>query len=205
MSHIASRLYNYLTEDLNVANSGLKMVWERDLGNFFDEDEWDSLVKPMLKPMRDARSKLIQFKILNQLNWTPVKLHRAGISNSKACWRCKLNPGDMEHMFLTCPFLTTYWYKVMEKINKYLNLVLTPALCLLNSLDRDVTIEQKKALWLKAALTTSKRVILRHWRGKNNTTYTEWYAALSETALYERMIHKINGQLGMYEDIFDTD
>ena len=61
----------------------------------------------------------------------------------------------------------------------------------------------KKAQWLKVALTPAKRVILRHWAGGNNPTYTERLTALSETASYERPIYKINGTMHTYTEIWD--
>lgn len=205
LPRLVSLIYNYLTERINVANLGLQRVWETDLGKLFEEDDWSAIVKKMLKPIRDARSKLIQFKILNRLYWTPVKLHRVGMCNSNICWRCKQSPGDMVHMFLTCPSLTSFWQRIMRKINSTLNLdlTLTPTLCLLNYLDHNTKLDTKRTHWLKIALTTAKRVLLRHWKGQNFPTYTEWYTALSETASYERLIYKINGQLEEYESVWE--
>lgn len=157
-----SHIYNFLIERNSNINTGLKKVWESELNKKFTEQQWGIIVKQMLKPMRDACSKLIQFKILNRLYWTPVKLFRAKISNSDACWRCKQSPGNLLHMFIMCPILTSYWQKVMGKINSILNsnLPLTPTLGLLNFLDYKVQIETEKIKWLKIALTTARRVRL---------------------------------------------
>ena len=81
---------------------------------------------------------------------------------------------------------------------------LTPALCLLNSLKGHERIGLKKAQWLKVAITTAKRVILRHWAGGNNPTFSEWFTALSETASYERLIYKINGKIDIYTEVWES-
>ncbi len=88
--------------------------------------------------------------------------------------------------------------RVMEKINDSLDIsvVLTPALCLLNSLEGNEGIRGKKAHWLKVALTTAKGIVLKHWAGVNNPTFSEWFTALSETTSYEHLINKINGRIG---------
>lgn len=108
-------------------------------------------------------------------------------------------------MFLHCPNLTTYWQRVIEKIIDSLgtNISLTPALCLLNSIKGNERMNVKKAQWLKIALTTAKRVILRHWAGKNNPTYYEWINARTETASYEQLIYKINGKTDIYTEIWE--
>ena len=80
----------------------------------YEDNEWKELVKEMLNPMTYARSKLTQFKIINRLYWTPVRMNRAGLSHSNLCWRCQTEQGDMVHMFLSCPNLTIYWQRVME-------------------------------------------------------------------------------------------
>lgn len=133
-----------------------------------------------------------------------MKLHKAGIIFSNLCWRCKIDQGDITHMFLMCPRLNNYWRRVMEKINDSLGqeVNLTPALCLLNCLEGNDNIGRLQAQWLKVAITTAKRVILRHWLGQNIPTYSEWLTALSETASYERLIYKINGKLKVYLEVW---
>ncbi len=108
-------------------------------------------------------------------------------------------------MFLTCCSRTIYWQRVTEKINDSLgtSVVLTPALCLLNSLKGNEGIRGKKAHWLRVALITAKRVVLKHWTGANNPTFFEWLAALSENASYEHLIYKINGRIDTYREVWD--
>lgn len=38
-------------------------MWERELGISYEVEEWSRLTEAMLSPMREARSKLIQFKV----------------------------------------------------------------------------------------------------------------------------------------------
>lgn len=85
LTHLISLIYKYFTESINVVNSGLQRVWEIDLRKTFEEDEWGTIIKKMLKPMRDAQPKLIQFKILNKLHWTPLKLNKAGMCDVNHC------------------------------------------------------------------------------------------------------------------------
>lgn len=205
LPHLAGLIYHHLIEGFSGATTGLKAAWEKDISIIYENDDWNKIVKEMLKPMRDARSKLIQFKIVNRRYWTPVRMQRAGLNNSSLCWRCQTGQGDIVHMFFSCPNLATYWERVMAKINAGLGtrVKLTPALCLLNSLKGNVRIDRKKAQWLKVALTTAKRVILRHWTGRTRPTYCEWFTALSETASYEQLIYKINGKMDIYSEIWD--
>lgn len=108
MPHLAGYLYNFLTDEFNNLSDGVKRAWEKDLKTKFENNEWASLVKNMLTATRDVRSKLIQFKIFNRLYWTPVRMHRAGLSKSTLCWKCNLEKGDLVHMLFTCSTLKIF-------------------------------------------------------------------------------------------------
>lgn len=103
--HLAGQIY--LIDGFNGSTLGLKAVWERDLKIAFVDDEWN---------------KVIQFKILNRLYWMPVRMKRAGLSNSNICWQCYVEQGDVVHMFFNCPSLAIYWLRIMETISNSLGI-----------------------------------------------------------------------------------
>lgn len=86
-----------------VSTGGLKKVWERDLGVTFNNDDWSTLVEQMFLPMRDARSKLIQYKIFNRICFTLARPQVIGLIPSGLSWRCNSSQGDIVHMFFGCP------------------------------------------------------------------------------------------------------
>lgn len=204
--HLVGHLYSFLTEEDNEVNMGLKKAWEKDLETTFERNEWEAMVKNMLTAMRDARSKLIQFKIFNRLYWTPVKMHRARLSQSNLCWRCNLECGNLVHMLFSCPNIQVFWWMVTERIGQILgkNIKPTPTLCILNKLDTTIKITSQKLRWLKVALTTAKRVILRHWKSQEIPSYEEWFLTLAETASFERLIYKINEKLQLFNETWDS-
>lgn len=203
--HSVGYLYSFLTEEDNKVNVGLKKAWEKDLQTRFDRSEWDAMVKNMLTATRDARSKLIQFKIFNRLYWTPVKMHRVRLGQSNLCWRCNLEFGNLVHMFFSCPAIQAFWMRVIERISEILGEKIkpTPTLCILNKLHTTIKIRSQKLNWLKVAITTAKRVILRHWKSQESPSYEEWFLTLTETASFERLIYKINGKLQIFNEIWD--
>lgn len=62
--------------------------------------------------------------------------------------------------------------------------------------------DPKKQIGLEL-LSMCQRVILRHWKGNNNPTYKEMYSVLSEMAMFERLICKIDGLLTVYEETWE--
>jgi hypothetical protein len=76
------------------------------------------------------------------------------------------------------------------------------ALLLLNITNNIDRLRSSCLTWLKVSQTTAKRVILRHWREKDSSSFKDWYIALAETASYERLIYKMNGKLNIFSDIW---
>ena len=205
LPHAASFVYSYLITRTSTSTEGLKIVWERDLGVSFEDEEWNTLVEEMLHPMRDARSKLIQYKILNRVYLTPTRLRQMKLMPTGLCWRCNSSQGDIVHMFFSCASLNTFWYQVMGKISSSLGkeITINPSLCLLNKIDGIEGISPRHLAWLQIAITTAKRVILRHWKDTVSPSYREWYNTLAETASFERLIYKINDKLHVFSDIWE--
>ena len=137
----------------------------------------------MLLPMRDARYKLIQFKVFNRIYWTPLRLNIICLIESNLCWRCQSSTGDIIHMFSNCPSLHTFWQKVMKKTWDILGTAIPAnyALLLLNITNNIYRLRSSCLTWLKVSQTTAKRVILRHWRENDLPSYKEWYIALADS------------------------
>ena len=108
-------------------------------------------------------------------------------------------------MVFSCPSLTTFWQTVVEKISDNLgtSITINPSLCLLNITKYIKDFSVKHLKWLKVAITTAKRVILRHWQDSEPPIYQKWFNTLAETASYERLIYKINNNLDTFSEIWE--
>uniref|UniRef100_A0AAZ1XSB8 Reverse transcriptase zinc-binding domain-containing protein n=1 Tax=Oreochromis aureus TaxID=47969 RepID=A0AAZ1XSB8_OREAU len=68
---------------------------------------------------RELRSRLVQFKILNRVYWTPSRLHRVGLATDDACWKCQQGSGTLLHLLWGCSKVQDYWthiHTVVEKV-----------------------------------------------------------------------------------------
>ena len=85
LGHEASAYY---TMFLEASASGIvvsKTPWERDIGVSLSDEEWDEILGNGKKLSRELRTRLIQFKIINRIYWTPSRLFRVGLSESPKC------------------------------------------------------------------------------------------------------------------------
>ncbi|XP_064412981.1 interleukin-18 receptor accessory protein [Latimeria chalumnae] len=63
------------TESKLLFNKLFTLPWIRDLNLDINDDDKENFLRNMYKPLREAQLKLMQFKIINRLYWTPVKMN----------------------------------------------------------------------------------------------------------------------------------
>lgn len=86
ITHRAAMFYktfNRLQEDVC---KNLRIVWQKDLGCDFSDEEWLKILSNTGKYVREARGKFIQFKLIHRFYFTPSKLHRMGLLTNNLCW-----------------------------------------------------------------------------------------------------------------------
>ena len=80
------------------------------------------------------------------------------------------------------------------------NFTVNPALCVLGIID--VNLSSQKRAWVKLALITGCRIILRHWKSKERINIKEWRDEMSRVASYEQLIHKITNSLHKFQKVW---
>uniref|UniRef100_A0A668AAB0 Reverse transcriptase zinc-binding domain-containing protein n=1 Tax=Myripristis murdjan TaxID=586833 RepID=A0A668AAB0_9TELE len=125
------------------------------------------------------------------------------ISNDR-CWRCDKERGTLIHMFYECDVVHSLWGAVIQCINNALKVKLreNPALCILGILQRKIGLSQQLRLWVKLALATGNRVILRHWKSTEKISFKEWRDELTKIASFEQLIYKINNRLDIFMKVW---
>lgn len=113
--------------------SSLRKVWEEDLGGGIDEKIWKKITGSWYKISREIQTKLIMYKIIYRIYWTPCKMSRLTLCDTDLCWRCNRSEGALLDMFNNCYWNQNVWKNVIGCINKILNtkFVINLALCVL--------------------------------------------------------------------------
>ncbi len=200
----ASRFYDMFRRHQPPNYEGIKLSWEKDLGVPIDRESWEEAIKSWYTIARDMQTRLISFRILNRNYWTPVKMFRLGLRKNDMCWRCDKERGTLIHMLYECDVVHSLWVVVIQYINNALKVELreNPALCILGILQRKTGLSQQLCLWVKLALATGNRVILRHWKSKEKISFKEWRDELTKIASFEQLIYKINNKLDIFVKVW---
>lgn len=74
-----------------------------------------------------GRHRLINFKYINRVYYTPERLHRYGMREDSACDRCHFPVADLMHLAWTCPGIANFWDKVFRELSSIIDCELLPA------------------------------------------------------------------------------
>nr|XP_014345684.1 PREDICTED: uncharacterized protein LOC106704038 [Latimeria chalumnae] len=117
--HLVSSLYQYLMKWTWPQKVGRRVCWQNMIGGQLTDQDWEELVREMSCPMRDAHLKLMQYKIVNNLYWTPSRMYTLKLRQTPTCWRCQGEIGDIAHMIYFCNKLNRFWDRIIANINSH--------------------------------------------------------------------------------------
>lgn len=80
------------------------MCWRREVPEL-DTEDWENIWDYPMQQLVSARDRLIQFKILHRVHFTPQKLHRIFPLHPFKCWCCTEHPATFIHVFWECPVI----------------------------------------------------------------------------------------------------
>lgn len=179
---------------------GLKRAWDEDLQGEISGEQWEEITRSWYKISREIQTRLITYKIIHRLYWTPCKMARLKLCDSELCWRCERSRGTLLHMLYECEKTQNLWENIILFINKVFGIDLSrsPALCILGIVTEGVELSLQQTLWCRLALTTGCRIVLRHWKTKNILQFNEWLEEMNKIASYEQLIFRLNNK----EEVF---
>ena len=173
----------------------MKIIWQRDLGCEWTDEEWAKIIAESGRYIREARGKCIQYKIIHRFYYTPSRLHRIGVMDNNLCWKCKSVTGTLIHAMWECGSVRPFWRKVLECLETWWGgtLPLSPKLCLLG--DRSEVPEMSKFDYavLKVGCVTAARMILQLWKSPGGPDIGKWREKMGEVGNYERMLIRLGG------------
>lgn len=110
------------------------------------------------------------------------------LTDDKVCKKCTTGSiGDYFHMFWECPPIVKFWKHVVRKLSELLmyDVPLCPRLLLLaDDSDEMFSLQQKRILM--AALTTSKKAILKGWFESDINLAAVWHSYILDILILER-------------------
>ena len=201
LGHEASAYY---TMFLEVSASGTvvsKAPWERDLGVSISDEEWDGILGNGRKLSRELRTRLIQFKIINRIYWTPSRLFRIGLNENSNCWKCQDVDGSLFHMLWGCTNVQRYWSSIKDKLKSIIDfdIPFCPRLFILGDPSILGGVSPPIAEWIQTALMLGRRLLIREWKASSAPAVSLWFSTLGQVAAYERLSYRLLDRMDKYD------
>ena len=80
--------------------------------------DWHEIHKLPFKVLVDTKSREFQYKSLNRYLITNSFLNRIGLITSPLCTFCEQENESLEHLFIICPYTTSFWLDFICWCNK---------------------------------------------------------------------------------------
>lgn len=109
-----SQLYSIFQDMEGNSLHHLKERWGEDLSVGLSEETWQRTIKKVHTSSICVRHGLVQFKILNRLYYSRVRLAQIFPDTDPNCIRCHQAPATLRHMFWTCSKLHTFWSEIFN-------------------------------------------------------------------------------------------
>lgn len=200
--HEAAVYYSMMIQTLgNGPISALQKTWERDLNLTFSDEEWNRICRSVKVVSRDARVRLIQFKIIHRFYWTPSRLFRLGLLPTSNCWRCKSEEGDLVHVLWSCDKVQQYWINIHDNLCEIteIQMPFIPRLFILG--DDSVLVREDKHIksFVQTSIMIGRQILIRGWKTEGVPSLQEWAVEMARVAAFEKMSYKQLGRLDLYE------
>lgn len=183
----ASIFYSMLLKSSINDPPTLKHTWESDLNTQFTDSAWANILKNGKKLSKELRTRLVQFKILNRLYWTPHKMYRAKLTNSPNCWKCLQSEGTLIHMIWSCPLIQAFWSEIQRHIKRIVkhHIPFSEGLFVLGDLSLLHDFPSNEAEWIQTALMVGRKLITSQWKSHSVPPVTQWLNELGKLALIQ--------------------
>ena len=182
--HEASLYYAMMLKCSNKGSFSLKLTWEADLQVKFTEKEWSRILLNLKKLSRELKTRLVQFKILHRVYWTPSKLYRVKLIQTPECWRCQNGEGTLIHMLWSCPKIQDFWSEIHKNITQIIgcDIPFSQRLYILGDPALLEDLPSHNAEWVQTALMLGRKLIMSEWKAPSPPPVNLWHNQLGRLA-----------------------
>lgn len=147
--------------------------WNAILETPMSHANWEMCCKLTGRLTANCKLRIIHFKYLHQIYYTPVRLLKFGLREDARCIRCRQDGADFMHLAWMCPAIFEFWSGVVKALSDmtYENIACKPEVCLLGLLNK---IKPCNRHIVAVATLMDKRAVAMYWNSKAVPTLRKW-------------------------------
>lgn len=191
--HMVSQMYSLLISPEEDFSLDYFSRWERDLQISFSPEQRAKILLFTFKSSIHTQAQESGYKLLTRWYRTPQVLHFMYPETSDCCWRCGRHPGDLLHLFWSCPKLLPFWTSVKRIMSKFTDREIPwdPAFFLLHH--NNIHRKSYRRSILPHLLNAARCCIPRLWKSSSPPSIQMWLSRVAVIARMEDLIHTNRG------------
>ena len=177
------------------------------MGVPLSDKEWEMALLRIHSSSICSRHALIQFKVLNRLHYSKVRLAKIFPNINTISDSCKQAPATNYHILWSCPKLTSYWDSFFDTISKSYNWNIQP--CPKIGIFGTVSCADGSSLsaYLQRVIAffslLARRAILFKWKDSNPPTNNQWIRDVMLNIKLEKIRCTLNGSVNKFHKMWD--
>lgn len=175
--HLVSRLYHIVHAQAPRSVVPARDHWSTDLGVTITDAQWSYCCGQTARMSASCRLRVIHYKYLQQLYYTPAKKYRFGLSDNDRCERCRQPGADFLHLAWSCPRLQEFWTPVLVALERMIgnHIPDDPIVALLGYTENIPTTVRK---FTAIALLMARRRVACRWGRGRAPKFKDWLTDL---------------------------
>lgn len=167
-----SKFYSMLGKRRDKGLPTLWSAWEVDLGMAFTDQEWKMILQNIKTMSRELKTRLVQFKLMHRIYWSPHRLHRANFTQSPKFCPCQAETGTLIHMLWNCTDVQHFWYRIYkyDKLIIQKEIQFSPRLFILGDPSLKHLLSNT-AEWVQTVLMVGHKLIISQWKATSAPPY----------------------------------
>ena len=142
-----------------------------------------------------SRLSLIQFKVFHRMHYSRTKLAKIYPDITDNCNRCSQSPGNLSHMFWSCPKLATFWKFFFDVMSEVLDTTILPCpqIAIFGVPEEGMVLTNKQQNVIGFASLIARRRILLHWKAESPPSTRSWLVDVMSFLNLEKIKFTIRG------------
>ncbi len=183
----------------------LRVIWEKDLGSSFSNEEWLSVCSNIFPKSASISVCEQNYKFIHWTYLTPVRLHRIFPNCSQLCFKCKVDNGTVMHVFWDCDKIKMYWKEIHKIIQIIIGktFVLSPKVYLLNC-TMELCLDCDKESVLNFCIYLAKKCILLLWSTARVPSINMWLSQATTLLPLEKLTYDLHQRSEVFCHIWSS-
>lgn len=203
---LISKFYQIILNATKESSEDKRLAWCSDLNEDITVEEWKDICFQCHVQTINTRFKLLQYKWLMRIYFTPELLHRIYPNTPDTCVKCGLHKGSLFHCLWECTLIQAFWKEVVAIISICIKerLPLCPKLCIFGCFPANSTLSNSRKRMVIFCLLEAKHKIAVSWKSIHRPSKQSWIEGLLQSLALEKLTYAVKGKYNTFIKIWGS-